>query len=274
MNAPYLGAARIGELMRAHGVYPKRSLGQNFVIDPNTIRKVIKVAGIDSHDHVLEIGAGCGSLTVGLAGAAQHVTALEVDARLIPLLEDVVGDVANVTIQQADALQVDLGSFGASKLVANLPYNIAATVVLRALEVAPSLGILTVMTQKEVGDRLAAAPGSKTYGQTSVMAAYFGAVEVVGQVSRRAFYPVPRVDSVVVRITRYDSAPDIDRQKLFAIVRAAFSQRRKTIKNALSSVAGSGAEADEALRAAGVDPGARAEDLDLEGFVSIAKAIK
>ncbi|MGH2757830.1 MAG: 16S rRNA (adenine(1518)-N(6)/adenine(1519)-N(6))-dimethyltransferase RsmA [Actinomycetota bacterium] len=273
-SVPYLGAARIGSLMRAHGITPRRSLGQNFVIDPNTIRKVIDVAGIGSNDHVLEIGAGCGSLTVGLASCARRVTALEVDERLLPPLTEVVDDTSNVDVVHGDALTVSLGSFGATKLVANLPYNIAATVVLRALEIAPEIDVFTVMTQKEVGLRLAAPPGSKIYGQTSVMVAFFGTARVAGRISRRAFYPVPRVDSVIVSITRHERQPDIDRPQLFEIVKASFSQRRKTMRNSLASVAGSTAEAEDALRTARVAPTARAEDLDLEQFIAIAEALR
>jgi len=272
VSTPYLGAARIGSLLRAHGLTPKKTLGQNFVIDPNTIRKVIDTARIQPNDHVLEIGAGCGSLTVALADAARRVTALEVDQALIGVLHDVL-DASNVTVLHADALVADLGAFGATKLIANLPYNIAATVVLRALEIAPEISVLTVMTQREVGERLAAGPGSKTYGQTSVMTAFFGTARIAGVVSRNAFFPVPRVDSVIVEITRRDRPTDVDRDKLFRVIKASFSQRRKTIRNALAAVAGSTEEAEAALQAAGVDPGVRAEELELESFVAIAEKL-
>lgn len=274
MSTPYLGAARIGALLRSQGITPKRSLGQNFVIDPNTIRKVIGVAAIEPDDHVLEIGAGCGSLTVGLASFARRVTALEVDERLLPALHEVIGDHPDVEVVHGDATTVDLASFGATKLVANLPYNIAATVVLRTLETAPDIDVLTVMTQREVGRRLAAEPGSKIYGQASVLVAYFGTAKIAAQVSRRAFYPVPRVDSVIVSITRHDSTPGVDRRKLFEVVKASFSQRRKTMRNSLATVAGSVATAEDALRAARVDPTARAEDLDLERFIAVTEALR
>lgn len=274
MTTRPLGAARVGELLRNHGIVPKRSLGQNFVVDPNTIGKVVDAAALEPSDRVLEVGAGCGSLTVGLAGACEQVYALEVDRRLLPVLQEVVGDLDNVDIVSADALAADLGGFAANKLIANLPYNIAATMVLRALETAPQLESLTVMTQKEVGRRLAAAPGSKIYGQTSVLVAYFGSARVVAPVSRRAFYPVPKVDSVIVRIDRIRQETRVDREKLFAVVRGAFGQRRKTIRNALITVAGSNAEAEKALQIAGVEPRARAEELDLDQFVAIAEALQ
>jgi len=273
VTVSYLGAARIGELLRSHGISPKKRLGQNFVIDPNTIRKMIDTARIGEKDHVLEIGAGCGSLTVGLAAAATQVTALEVDADLIPVLQEVL-PTANVRIVNADALAADLGSFGATKLVANLPYNIAATVVLRALETAPEVDVVTVMTQREVGERLGAPPGSRIYGQTSVMTAYYGTAEIAGQVSRNAFFPVPRVDSVIVRIVRHPPPPDLDRVRLFDVIRGSFSQRRKTMRNALASVAGSSEDAERALRAAGVDPRARAETLSLDHFIAIAEELE
>ena len=267
-----LGAARVRELLSAHGVHPKRSLGQNFVIDPNTIRKVVEVAGVTDADGVLEIGAGCGSLTLGLAARAANVTAVEIDDRLVAALAESLSGTTNVDLVHADALAFDLSDVRASILVANLPYNIATHLVLRVLEEAPQIGALVVMTQKEVGERLAAGPGSKAYGQTSVMVRYFGHAHVAAQISRRAFYPVPNVDSVLVRISREDP-PDVARDRLFDLVRAAFSQRRKTLRNTIAALAGSSQKAEEALVRAGIPARARAEELGLEQFVALTKAI-
>lgn len=268
-----IGAARVRELLASHDVHPKRSLGQNFVIDPNTIRKVVDVARVTDEDDVLEIGAGCGSLTLGLAARAANVIAVEIDDRLVAALAESLAPTTNVTVVHADALTFDLADVGASILVANLPYNIATHLVLRVLEEAPQIRALVVMTQKEVGERLAARPGSKTYGQTSVMVRYFGHVQVAAQISRRAFYPAPNVDSVLVRITR-EEPPDVDRDRLFDLLRAAFSQRRKTVRNTIAAVAGSSQMAEEALERAGIAPRARAEELSLDEFVALTKAVR
>jgi 16S rRNA (adenine1518-N6/adenine1519-N6)-dimethyltransferase len=272
MTTQTLGAARLRALLDKYDVNPRKALGQNFVIDPNTIDKVIAAAGVSPTDRVLEIGSGAGSLTIRLAAAAAHVVSVEVDARLMPVLQEVLAEADNVEVVAADALRFDLARANASLLVANLPFNIAATVVLRVLTEAPHIRALTVMTQREVGERLTARAGSKTYGQTSVMVAYFGDARIAGRVSRRAFWPVPSVDSVIVRIERSEQ-PDVDYAVLFAVVRAAFSQRRKTLRNCLAGIAGSATDAEAALRAAGLDPALRAEQVDLAGFVSLARSL-
>jgi 16S rRNA (adenine1518-N6/adenine1519-N6)-dimethyltransferase len=272
-GAELLGAKRVRELLQKYEVHPTKTLGQNFVVDPNTIRKTIAVADIGAGDHVLEIGAGAGSLTLGLAGAAKRVTALEIDGRLVSLLEEVTASVPNVAVVQGDALSFDLGSVAAGSVVANLPYNIAAMVVLRVLEIAPSVRTLSVMTQKEVGLRLTAVPGSKIYGQTSVMVAYYGAAKVATNVSRRAFWPVPGVDSVIVRIDRHDP-PDVEREVLFRVIKAAFAQRRKTLRQTLAGLAGSPELAERALLEASLSPSARAEELRLEDFVAVTEALE
>ena len=240
------------------------------MIDPNTIRKVLQVARVDRADTVLEIGAGAGSLTLGLAEAAAKVVAIEVDPRLVAVLSETLRDSDNVEIVAADALRVDLDGLDTTKLVANLPYNVAVPVVLRVLEEAPQIQELVVMTQREVGERLVAAPGSKIYGQVSVMVAYFGAASLAGRISRRAFWPIPNVDSVLVRIER-TASPALPRDTLFPVIRAAFAQRRKTLRNNLAPLAEG--PVDGILEAAGVDPGARAEQLDLADFVAIAKEL-
>jgi 16S rRNA (adenine1518-N6/adenine1519-N6)-dimethyltransferase len=269
-----LGAGRVRDLLERHGVRPSKALGQNFVIDPNTVRKVVTTAALNGSERVLEIGAGVGSLTVALAGAAAHVVALEVDRKLVGVLEETLAGHANVELVHANALDANLGAFAATALVANLPYNIATPLVLRALAEAPDLAVLTVMTQREVGERLAARPGSKAYGQASVLVAYHATARVAARVSRRAFYPVPRVDSVIARIARRDRTMEVELEHLRPIVRAAFSQRRKTLRNALRPVAGSVEAAEDALRRAGLDPRARAEEVDLEGFEALAHALE
>jgi 16S rRNA (adenine1518-N6/adenine1519-N6)-dimethyltransferase len=269
-----LGAARVREVLDRHGVTPARALGQNFVIDPNTVRKVVALAGLTGSEHVLEVGAGVGSLTVALAATADRVTAIEVDHRLLPVLAEVLEENSNVTVLRGDALRLDLGATGANRLVANLPYSIATPLVMKVLTEAFGVSALTVMTQREVGERLAAAPGSKTYGQASVLVAYHAVAEVVAAVSRRAFYPIPRVDSVIVRIVRREKVARVDFESLAVVVRAAFSQRRKTLRNALAATTGSVGAATDVLVEAGVAAGLRAEQVDLEGFVAIARALR
>lgn len=273
MIAPTLmGAARLRQLLADHDFVPRKRWGQNFVVDPNTIRKVIKVAGLAPTDRVIEVGAGAGSLTLGLAAAAGSVVAVEADSRLEPVLRESLGSLANVEIVLADVLSLQPADFKADRMVGNLPYNLAATIVLHMLAIAQEISDLTVMTQREVGERLAAPPGSEAYGQTSVLVAYWGDARVAAQVSRSAFWPVPNVDSVLVRITRR-SPPEVDRDRLYEVVKAAFSQRRKTLRNSLAAVAGSGPRAEDVLKEAGLDPGARAEELDLDAFAAIARIL-
>lgn len=268
-----LGASRVRALLDEHGVRPKRSLGQNFVVDPNTIRKTLSAAAVSSGERVLEVGPGVGSLTLGLAAAASSVVAVERDARLIPILQQILAEVDNVEVVHNDALKVDLESYRATALVANLPYNIAATLVLEVLEKAPSIRTLTVMTQREVGERLAAAPGTKSYGATSVLVGFFATARVATTVSRSAFWPVPNVDSVIVRAQRREPFPDVDVSVLFSVVKAAFGQRRKTLRNALSAAVGSVEGAEDALSRAGIDPATRAGSLSLDGYVSLARRL-
>ncbi|MDQ3767147.1 MAG: 16S rRNA (adenine(1518)-N(6)/adenine(1519)-N(6))-dimethyltransferase RsmA, partial [Actinomycetota bacterium] len=265
MNQPQLlGARRLREVLARHDVRPTKRLGQNFVVDPNTIRKVLAVADLHPEDSVLEIGAGAGSLTLGLAGGVRNVVAVECDPRLVRVMREMLKDTNNVDVVEADAMRLDLGSVVAGKLVSNLPYNVATPLVLRALEQAPGISHLTVMVQKEVGQRWAAGPGSKVYGQVSVMVAYWTEPEVVGEVSRRAFWPVPSVDSVIVRLVRRPAPSGVDRRTLFAVVRSAFSQRRKTLRAALGPLVGSMQLAEDLCRASGVASSARAEDTTLE----------
>lgn len=268
-----LGPRRLRRLLDRHGVRPRKSLGQNFVVDPNTIRKIVRLSGVGADDRVLEIGAGAGSLTLGLAAAAARVIAVELDPRMLPVLTEAVGDLTNVDIVEADALNLDLASVGATRMVGNLPYNVATPLVLKMLERAPQLADLTVMTQKEVGERLAATPGAKSYGQVSILVRYFSEAKVVARISRQAFWPVPGVDSVVVRLTRRADVLDVSFDLLATVVKTAFSQRRKTLRNTLVPLAVSTAGIEEILRTAGIDPGARAEEIDLDGFAAIARAL-
>ena len=265
-----LGAKRLMELLAHHGHRPTKSLGQNFVIDPNTIRKVVAASGVSKSDRVLEIGAGPGSLTLGLAAAAESVVAVEIDTHIVPVLRDAVAGASNVEVVVGDALNLDYAGFGANRLVANLPYNIATQIVLLALEGAPAITSLTVMTQKEAGERLVAGPGSKVYGATSVLTAFHGEARLAGTISRRAFYPVPNVDSVMVRIERRASDPGIDRGRFYRVVKAAFSQRRKMARSTLAEIFGDQTEAAGALVAAGASPTARAEEIGLETYLKLA----
>lgn len=264
-----LGPRRLRELFDVHGVRPDKALGQNFVIEPNTIRKIVDTAGVGETDRVCEIGAGGGSLTLELAARCRHVTAIEFDRRLLPVLDEVLGGVPNVDVIAADALTFDLTSLGEVKIVANLPYNIAATLVLRVLETAPQIPELTVMTQREVGERLAGGPGSKTYGAVSVLVGYWAEARIVGSVPRTAFWPVPNVDSVLVKLRRREPF-GVAQPRFYSVVKAAFAQRRKTLRNTLRDLE---PDIESILRSCGVDPGARAEQLEPPVFADIARAL-
>jgi 16S rRNA (adenine1518-N6/adenine1519-N6)-dimethyltransferase len=267
-----LGARRLRELFTTHDIRPHKELGQNFVVDPNTIRKVVDVAGDLSARTVLEIGAGAGSLTLGLARAARKVIAVEFDARMVPALRESVGEIDNVEIVQADALKLDYAALEATEVVANLPYNIAVPIVITVLENAPQVSSLTVMTQREVGQRLAATPGSKSYGQVSVLVGYWTQAVVAARISRNAFYPVPAVDSVLVRLDRREP-PEVDYARLNEVVKTAFAQRRKTLRNTLGPLGSSVSDIENTIRAAGIDPGARPETVSLDGWVAITRQL-
>lgn len=267
-----LGARRIRELFETHGIRPHKELGQNFVIDPNTIRKVVDVAGDLSDRTVLEIGAGAGSLTLGLAGAARRVIAVEFDARVVPALRESLIGVDNVEVAEADAMKLDYAKLEATSLVANLPYNIAVPLVMTVLENAAQITSLTVMTQREVGERLAASPGNKSYGQVSVLVGYWTRATVAARISRNAFFPVPAVDSVLVRIDRREP-PEVPYARFNQIVKAAFAQRRKTLRNTLGPLGNSVSEIEQSIHDAGVDPSARPETVSLEGWVAITRQL-
>ena len=282
--ARLLGPAEIREIAARLGVRPSKRLGQNFVVDPGTVRRLVALAQVTPDDVVLEVGPGFGSLTLGLLAAARRVIAVEVDPALAAELPRTVaarapGLTARLEVVTADAARVrELPGEPPAVLAANLPYNVAVPVVLHLLATQPSLRRGLVMVQAEVADRMTAPPGSRTYGVPSVKLAWFAAARRAGPVPRTVFWPVPNVGSGLVAFTRRDPPaaggpdPGAFRERVFALVDAAFSQRRKTLRAALASWAGSPHDAERALRAAGVDPQARGESLGVADFARIARA--
>jgi 16S rRNA (adenine1518-N6/adenine1519-N6)-dimethyltransferase len=267
------------------GVRPSKRLGQNFVVEQGTVRQIATLAALRPDDTVLEVGPGLGSLTLALLEAgAGKIVAVEIDPVLAAELPRTLAaridqaSVGRVTVLNADALTVTQDDVGTpSVLVANLPYNIAVPVVLHLLAVLPSLDRGLVMVQAEVADRLCAGPGSRVYGAPSVKLAWYAAARLAGTVPRTVFWPVPNVDSKLVEFTRHDppggaSRQAASREDVFAVIEAAFGQRRKTLRAALAGWAGSAPEAERILRAAGVDPGARGESLTVAQFARIAAA--
>ena len=277
MTSALLGPAEIAGLAAELGIRPTKKLGQNFVHDPNTIRRIVRVAGLEPGELVLEVGPGLGSLTLGLAEAGHPVTAVEIDAALAAQLSSTVASRlpgAPLTVVTADALRLQaVPGRAPTALVANLPYNVAVPVLLHLLEVVPSLQRVLVMVQAEVADRLAAGPGSKVYGAPSAKVAWYASAARAGAVPRSVFWPVPNVDSGLVRLVRRPPPVSrVSRGEVFALIDAAFGQRRKTLRAALAGWAGSAAAAEAALRAAGVDPSARGETLDITQFTAIAES--
>jgi 16S rRNA (adenine1518-N6/adenine1519-N6)-dimethyltransferase len=273
-----LGPAEIRGLAATLGVRPTKTLGQNFLHDPNTIRRIVRTARLEPDDVVVEVGPGLGSLTLGLLPAVARVIAVEIDPVLAGALPATVADrlplfADRLDVVVADALRIDsLPGPPPTALVANLPYNVAVPVVLHLLERLPSLRTVLIMVQLEVADRLAAPPGSKVYGVPSAKAAWYATASRAGAVPRAVFWPVPNVDSGLVRLVRHDPPAGADRVATFAAVDAAFAQRRKTLRAALAGWAGGAARAAEILVAAGVDPSARGETLDIDAFARIAAA--
>lgn len=274
---PGLGAGAIRDLAARHGIRPTKSLGQNFLIDPNLARAIAADADVGPGDRVVEIGAGLGSLTVALAGAGARVRAIEFDRRLIPALEEATAGLAGVEIVHADAMKVDWAAELASgrwTVCANLPYNVAVPLVLTILERASMVERAVVMVQREVGERFAAAPGQEGYGAVSVRVAYRAAARIVRRVPASVFWPRPKVASVVVRLDRLEAPPvDTDPERLWRVVDAGFAERRKTMRNALRRMGLEPAEADAVLASCGVAPSARAEELDLVTFAAIGEAL-
>ena len=279
-KAALLGPVEIRELAARLDVTPTKKLGQNFLHDPNTIRRIVAAADLDRSDRVVEVGPGLGSLTLGLLEAVDDVTAVEIDPRLAAQLSHTVAERApelagNLKLVEKDALRVTASDVGEpTALVANLPYNVSVPVVLHFLETFPSIRRVLVMVQLEVAERLAAQPGSKVYGVPSVKAAFYGPVRQAGTIGKNVFWPAPNIESGLVRIDCFADAPwpitDASRMAVFPLVDAAFAQRRKTLRAALSGHYGSGAAAEEALVAAGIDPKLRGEKLGIADFVRLA----
>jgi 16S rRNA (adenine1518-N6/adenine1519-N6)-dimethyltransferase len=292
-----LSPADVAALLARHGGRPSKALGQNFLADPNTARRIVRLAGVEVGDRVVEIGPGIGSLTLALADAGADVTAIELDRHLLPVLDEVLstaGVADRVRVVQADALKVDwdglLGGGAPSgvhdappghdarperpwALVANLPYNVATPLVVTVLEAAPTVTSMLVMVQREVAERWCARPGPGAYGAVTVKIAYFARAEIAGLVPATVFVPRPNVESALVRLVRHPRPPvDVaDAGRLFALIRTGFAQRRKTLRRALAPMLGDGA--GPVLEAAGIDPSARAETLDLEAWAALARAV-
>jgi 16S rRNA (adenine1518-N6/adenine1519-N6)-dimethyltransferase len=274
-----LDPTAIRELARQLGLRPSKQRGQNFVTDANTVRKIVAASGVAANDIVLEIGPGLGSLTLGLLQAARRVIAIEIDDLLAAQLPRTVEAwlperTGALTVISADALRIDAVPEPPTALVANLPYNVAVPVLLHMLATFDSWNRGLVMVQAEVADRLAAKPGSKTYGIPSIKVAWYAAAARVGTVSPTVFWPVPNVESGLVAIERRERPKTpATRDQVFAVIDAAFGQRRKMLRSALARLAGSPTEASAAVAAAGLDPKARGETLDVTDFARIAEQI-
>jgi 16S rRNA (adenine1518-N6/adenine1519-N6)-dimethyltransferase len=269
---------QVRDLLAEHGLSPSRALGQNFVADPNTVRRIARLAGVGPGDRVVEVGPGLGSLTVALAETGAEVTAVELDRHLLPVLRSVV-EPLGVRLVEGDAMTLDwnevlggaVAGAGGNRwaLVANLPYNVATPLVLDLLDSVPAIDRMLVMVQREVGERLAAGPGSKAYGIPSIKVAYRAQAEVVGRVPPTVFLPQPRVDSALVRLRRLPEPPvDVDPDRLFRLVEAGFGQRRKMLRRALASLVD-----PSVFDRAGVRPDARAEELSLEDWARLSNAV-
>lgn len=281
-QADLLGPAEVRELAERLGVRPTKQLGQNFVHDANTVRRIVGAARVGREDVVLEVGPGLGSLTLALLDVVDRVVAVEIDPVLAQQLPDTVADRAGqlaerLSVVEADALRITGADLpvAPTALVANLPYNVAVPVLIHLLSELPGLATALVMVQAEVADRLSAEPGSRIYGVPSVKAGFFGTVRRAGAVGRQVFWPVPQVESGLVRIERYAEPPwpqdAAFRKRVFTVVDAAFAQRRKTLRAALANWAGSPSAAEQRLTDAGIDPTARGETLDTAAFVRLAE---
>jgi len=281
---PLLGPADVRALAGTLGIRPTKTLGQNFVVDPGTVRKIVRTAGVEAGDVVVEVGPGLGSLTLALLETGARVVAIEIDPVLAAALPTTVAArlpaaADRLLVVTADAMEVtELPTFPGEgftrpeRLVANLPYNVAVPVLLTLLERLPGLRHGLVMVQAEVADRLAAPPGSRTYGVPSAKAAWYARAQRSATVNRTVFWPVPNVDSALVRLERRDPPPTTaSRAEVFAVVDAAFSQRRKTLRSALAAWAGSAERAATAVTAAGLDPTLRGERLTIADFARIAE---
>jgi 16S rRNA (adenine1518-N6/adenine1519-N6)-dimethyltransferase len=269
-----LGAGEIRELAEKLEIRPTKKLGQNFVIDPNTIHRIVAAAQLDREEVVVEIGPGLGSLTLGILEVVDTVVAVEIDERLAAELPKTISRHApdkNLELVAADALKIDTLPQAPTALVANLPYNISVPVLIHFLETFPSIRHGLVMVQAEVAHRLAASPGGKEYGVPSLKMAWFGPARMAGNIGRNIFWPVPGVDSALVYFER-ERTQDLELQaRVFEVIDQAFLQRRKTLRQALANWAGSPSRAEEILLSAKIDPQARGEQLGIESFIEIAR---
>jgi len=260
----------IRELLDSASLAPRRDLGQNFVADPNTVRRIAELAHVGAGDRVVEIGAGLGSLTLALADTGADITAIEVDRGVVPVLRDVVADRPNVHVLEADAMRLDweqlLTGHDDWVLVANLPYNVATPLICDLLDGVPAISRMLVMVQREAAERFAAAPRTSAYGAVSVKTAYWGDAKVVGHVPASVFVPRPNVESALVSITRHDP-PTTDPGTLFTLVRAGFGQRRKMLRRSLAGIL-----APATYDVAGISPTARPEELDVEAWCRLTDA--
>jgi 16S rRNA (adenine1518-N6/adenine1519-N6)-dimethyltransferase len=262
------------DLLERHGLNPSRALGQNFLVDPNMVRRIVRLSGVAASDPVVEIGAGLGSLTLALAEAGAVVTAVEIDRYLLPALREVTADLeAEVTVVEGDAMALNWDDLLAAherwSLVANLPYNVATPLVCDLLDDVPRINRMLVMVQREVGERLAASPGDAAYGIPSIKVAYWATARVVGRVPPTVFLPQPKVESALVRIERRDQpAVGADPDRLFALVRKAFGQRRKMLRRSLAGVV-----SPEMFELADIRPEARPEELGIEAWGRLTDAV-
>ena len=266
----------ITELLTQHGLAPRRAFGQNFVSDPNTVRRIARMANVGPNDHVVEIGAGLGSLTLALAETGARITAIEIDHGIAPALRDVVKDLPNVSVVVGDALELDWNEIippgSKAVVVANLPYNVATPLVADLLDAIPQISRFVVMVQKEVALRLASSVGSSDYGAISVKVAYWATARVLGDVPPSVFIPRPKVTSSIIEITRRETpavGPHIAPQQLFKVIRTGFGQRRKMLRRSLAAIA-----TPENFALAGVSPEARPEELDVHQWGRLATEIQ
>ena len=266
--------ADITRLLEANGLSPRRAFGQNFVADPNTVRRIARLAAVGENDHVVEIGAGLGSLTLALAEYGPRITAIEIDHGVAPVLREVVRDLQRVNVVEGDARQLDWDSIvprdERAVVVANLPYNVATPLVADLLDAVPQLHRFVVMVQKEVALRLVAEAGSSDYGAVSVKVAYWATSRILGDVPPTVFVPRPKVTSSIIEITRRETpaiGPELDPHELFSVVRTAFGQRRKMLRRSLAA-----RTSDAIFEDAAVSPEARPEDLDVEQWGRLATA--
>jgi len=271
-----LGANEIRQIAQELDLHPKKSLGQNFVIDGNTCQKIVRLAGVIPSDHVVEIGPGLGSLTLAILQQTNSVTVIEIDQRLASRISQTVTEhgVTKLNVMNIDALSVTEIAGSPNKLVANLPYNVSVPVLLHFLESFPSIKSGIVMVQSEVAMRLAASPGSKNYGAPSAKAAWWSDVSLSDSVSRKVFWPIPNVDSSLVSFQRHEPLGDEAlRKATFKVIDLAFGKRRKMLRAALAELFTSSAAAESALRQIDIDPTLRGESLSVNDFLRIAKLV-